>query len=371
MNVPFLDLVAQHRPLKDELLSLWGEILDSCSFVGGEQVSLFEEEFARFCATRYCVSVNSGTDALRFIFIALGVTRGDEVITVPNTFIATSEAISQAGATPVFVDVDPKTYTMNPAKISERITPKTRGIVPVHLYGQTADMDAIGAIAEKHGVWVVEDACQAHGACFGNKKAGSIGSAAAFSFYPGKNMGACGEAGAVTTNNEDLAQKIKMLRDHGQQKKYHHAMEGYNGRCDAIQAAALRVKLRHIETWNALRLRNAQRYRDRLKGLSQVVLPFAAQENRHVFHLFVVLVKNRDAVAEMLRQKGVATGLHYPVPLHLQTTYVHLGLKRGSFPVSEYSAQHGLSLPMYPELTFEQIDYVCDCLEEAVLHDGT
>jgi len=366
MNVPFLDLAAQHRPLKAEILSQWESILDSASFVGGESVELFEKDFAKFCGTDHCVSVNSGTDALRFIFIALGLRPGDEVITVPNTFIATTEAISQAGGTPVFVDIDPKTYTLNPDTIEEHITPKTRGIVPVHLYGQIADMDPILAIAQKHGLWVVEDACQAHGASYNGKKAGAIGRAAAFSFYPGKNLGACGEAGAVTTNDAALATKIRLLRDHGQSEKYHHEIEGYNGRCDALQAAVLRVKLSYIDQWNALRRGNAALYEDRLKDLREIALPFTAKQRLHVFHLFVICVENRDFVTRALKEKGVTAGLHYPTPLHLQKAYSKMELRAGSFPAAEYSARHCLSLPMYPELGVDRIDYTCACLKEAI-----
>ncbi|MBW1796072.1 MAG: DegT/DnrJ/EryC1/StrS family aminotransferase [Deltaproteobacteria bacterium] len=260
MQVPFLDLKTQNRALKAEILPLWEEILDSAAFIAGKHVSAFEEEFASACSVKHCVAVNSGTDALRFIFLALDLKPGDEVITVPNTFIATTEAITQASGNIVFVDIDPETYNMDPTKIEAAITPKTRGIVPVHLYGQPADMDPILAIAERHGLWVVEDACQAHLAEYRDRKAGSMGIAAAFSFYPGKNMGACGEGGAVTTNDEDLAAKVRMLRDHGQAKKYYHDMEGYNGRCDALQAAALRVKLKHLPAWNEARRKNAKRY---------------------------------------------------------------------------------------------------------------
>ena len=260
MEIPFLDLKAQNRALKKEILRFWEEILDTASFIGGKHVNGFEEEFASACSVKHCIAVNSGTDALRFIFLGLGLRPGDEVITVPNTFIATTEAISQAGGNITFVDINPDTYNMDPAKIELAITPRTKGIVPVHLYGQTADMDSILAIAEKHGLWVVEDAAQAHLAEYKGRKTGSMGIAAAFSFYPGKNMGACGEGGAVTTNDSDLAVKIRMLRDHGQTRKYHHKIEGYNGRCDALQVAALRVKLKHLPIWNEARRKKAQSY---------------------------------------------------------------------------------------------------------------
>ncbi len=362
MEVPFLDLMVQNRTLKTEILPLWEEILDSAAFVGGKHVNALEEEFASACSVKYCVAVNSGTDALRFILLALGLEPGDEIITIPNTFIATTEAITQAGGKIKFVDVDPGTYNMDPARIERAIAPKTRGIVAVHLYGQPADIDPILAIAEKYGLWVVEDACQAHLAEYKGRKAGSMGVAAAFSFYPGKNMGACGEGGAVTTNDADLAAKVRMLRDHGQSSKYYHEMEGYNGRCDALQAAALRIKLKHLPAWNEARRKNAARYFAHLQGTDGIVLPKIQENSTPVFHLFVIQVDKRDMVQEALRRVGVQTGLHYPVPLHLQKAYEYMGLPSGSFPVAEACAKKLLSLPMYPELNEEQIAYVCDSL---------
>jgi len=365
-EVPFLDLRSQNHALKAEILPLWEEILDSAGFIGGKHVSAFEEEFAHACGVKRCVAVNSGTDALRFIFLALGLHPGDEVITVPNTFIATTEAITQAGGKIVFVDIDPDTYNIDSAKIEEVITPRTRGIVPVHLYGQPADMDAIVAIAKKHGLWVVEDACQAHLAEYKGCKAGSMGIAAAFSFYPGKNMGACGEGGAVTTNDENLAAKACMLRDHGQSRKYHHEMEGYNGRCDALQAAALRVKLKHLSAWNEARRKNAQCYFELLQDSDGIMLPKINENCLSVFHLFVIQVEERDVVEKSLVQKGISTELHYPIPLHLQKAYGHMGLAVGSFPVAEACAKRLLSLPMYPELTEEQIRCVASSLKKVV-----
>jgi dTDP-4-amino-4,6-dideoxygalactose transaminase len=360
MQVPFVDLKAQNRFLKAEILVLWDEILDSAGFVGGKHVIGFEEEFAEACSVEHCILVNSGTDALRFIFLALGLEEGDEIITVPNTFIATTEAISQSGARIAFVDIDPNTYNMDSSKLESTITSRTKGIVPVHLYGQTADMDPILDIAEKYGLWVVEDACQAHLAEYKGRKAGSIGIAGAFSFYPGKNLGACGEGGAVTTHSGNLAAKIRMLRDHGQARKYHHMMEGYNGRCDALQAASLRVKLKHLTLWNEARRKNAQHYFERLKTLDSARLPEIADGCLPTYHLFVVQVDNRDAVAETLKEKGISTGLHYPVPLHLQDAYAYMRIPEGSFPVTESSAKKLLSLPMFPELTVKQIEFVCD-----------
>jgi dTDP-4-amino-4,6-dideoxygalactose transaminase len=366
MKVPLLDLKLQHQTLKKEILALWEEILDSSSFIGGRHVEAFEEDFARSCSVKYCISVSSGTDALRFIFAALGLKAGDEVITVPNTFIATTEAISQAGGKVVFVDIDPDTYNLDPKNLKAAITNKTKGIVPVHLYGQPADMDAILDIAGENDLWVVEDACQAHLAEYKGKKTGSLGVAAAFSFYPGKNMGACGEAGAVTTNDAEIAERVCMLRDHGQKEKYIHEFEGYNGRCDALQAAALRVKLRHLPRWNTYRREHAQRYIERLSHLKDVVLPKTLEKCLPAFHLFVIHVDQRDAVAKKLGRKNISTGLHYPLPLHLQTAYSYLKMNPGAFPIAEACAQRILSLPMYPELTEDQINFVCETLEEAL-----
>lgn len=367
MEVPFLDLKAQHRPIKDEILAMWGDILDGAGFIGGPHVTGLETELAQAVGVKDTVAVNSGTDALRFAFMALGLQPGDEVITVPHTFIATTEAISQAGGKFVFVDINPADYCMDASKIEAAITPRTKGIVPVHLYGQPADMDPIIEIARKHKLWVVEDACQSHLATYKGRQAGSIGEASAFSFYPGKNMGACGEGGSTNTNSPELAACVRMIRDHGQAKKYYHDIEGYNGRCDAIQCAALRVKLRHLPAWTAARQKNAQRYIQNLSGHPGITLPVPAEGRGHVYHLFVIQVDDRDNVAEKLKAKGVATGLHYPIPLHLQKAYAHHGFKKGQFPVTERAAERILSLPMFPELTNDQIDYVCESLK-AVLH---
>jgi dTDP-4-amino-4,6-dideoxygalactose transaminase len=366
MKVPFLDLKLQNHALKSDILPLWEEILDSASFVGGKYVNGFEEDFARACSVEHCVLVNSGTDALRFIFLALDLKEGDEVITAPNTFIATTEAITQAGGKIVFTDINPNTYNMDTSKLETAITSRTRGIVPVHLYGQPTEMDAVLSIAKKHRLWVVEDACQAHLAEYKGRKAGSMGIAAAFSFYPGKNLGACGEGGAVTTNDSDLAAKVRMLRDHGQIKKYHHVMEGFNGRCDALQAAALRVKLKHLPAWNETRRRNAQIYFELLQHCEEIVLPEVIEDCLPVFHLFVIQLEKRDMVQEALGRMGISTGLHYPTPLHLQKAYEHMELPAGSFPVAESCAKRLLSLPMYPELTKSQIVYVSQELLSAV-----
>jgi len=363
VGVPFLDLRAQNWALKAQILPLWEEILHSADFVGGKHVRTFEEEFAEACSVKHCVAVNSGTDALRFIFHALGLGPGDEVVTVPNTFIATSEAISQAGGSVTFVDVDPHTYNLDPTKLESAITKRTKAIVPVHLYGQPADMDPTLAVANKYGLWVVEDACQAHLAEYKGRKVGSIGIAGAFSFYPGKNLGACGEGGAITTNDAELARKARMIRDHGQERKYHHEMEGYNSRCDALQAAALRIKLKFLPAWNEARRRNAQRYFDLLQGTDGIVLPKTDRNSLPVFHLFVIQVDKRDAVREALLREDISTGLHYPIPLHLQKAYTYLGYPAGSFPVAEKCAQRILSLPMFPELTPEQVHKVSSSLK--------
>ncbi len=361
-TIPFLNLPEQHKLIKNAILESWSEILDSAGFIGGAHVELFEEEFAKACQVSHCVSVSNGTDALRLIFQALGVKNGDKIITVPNSFIATTEAISQAGGEITFVDIDKQTYNIDCEKLQEVITPKTVGIVPVHLYGQPAAMDEINEIARKNNLWVVEDSCQAHLAEYKERKTGGLGHAAAFSFYPGKNLGACGEAGAVTTNDHKLAEKIRILRNHGQSQKYFHECEGFNSRCDALQAAALRIKLPYLKAWNESRRQKAALYRELLQTTS-LVLPFTAPENLHVFHLFVILAENRDDLAKHLADQGINTGFHYPLPLHLQRAYSHLGYATGQFPVTEEVSEKLLSLPMYPELTDENIHYICKILK--------
>jgi dTDP-4-amino-4,6-dideoxygalactose transaminase len=377
--IPFLDLATPHEELKEELTTVFRSALKTAGFIGGPMVAGFEEDFARACNTQYCVGVGSGTDALRFILIAAGIKRGDIVVTVPNTFIATTEAISQAGGQPDFVDVCEGTYNLDPARLEEYFETKcyvdqksgqlircqdgrrVAAVVPVHLYGQTAEMDPILGLAKRYNLPVFEDACQAHGAQYFSEiegrwmKAGSIGAAAAFSFYPGKNLGACGEAGAVTTNDENLAQNIRMLRDHGQAQKYYHDIEGYNGRLDALQAGILQVKLRHLAHWNAQRREAAERYRELLRpaGLS-VKLPFEPTWAKAVYHLYVAGVENRDALQKHLSKAKIGTGIHYPIPLHLQNAYRSLGFKGGEFPVAERCAASVLSLPMFPGLGAEQ-----------------
>jgi len=371
MEVPFLDLVAQHAGLKNEILAEWSALLDRAGFIGGVPVAKLEEEFAAACQAKHCVAVSNGTDALFLVYRALGLSGGDEVIVPANTFIATSESITAAGGRVVFADCLPGTYNLDPASVERAITPRTKGIVAVHLYGQPADMDSLGAIAKRHNLWIVEDAAQAHLSEYKGRRIGSIGIAATFSFYPGKNMGACGDAGAITTADPDLAKRIRILRDHGSEKKYVHLVEGFNMRCDALQAAALRIKLRHLPTWNESRRRIAARYFERLRGVEGIVLPEVASGCLPVWHLFVVQVPARDRVQEALKEMGVQSGLHYPVPLHLQEAYQHLGYAEGAFPAAESVAKHLLSLPMFAELTDAQVDYVCECLVRAVSSTAT
>ena len=385
--IPFLDLVTPHRELEVELVDAFREALRSAAFVGGAQVEAFEREFAAFCGTTCCVGVANGTDAVRFALMASGVGRGDAVVTVSHTFIATTEAISQAGADTEFVDIDPETYCMSPTALEEylkgcaidesgrRLGTRTgkpiKAIVPVHLYGQVADMDALQAVADRYNLLVIEDACQAHGAEYRStdgrwRKAGSFGRAAAFSFYPGKNLGACGEGGAVTTNDEQVARTIRMLREHGQAKKYYHDLEGYNGRLDAIQASFLRVKLRHLDNWNARRRGAAAAYGDLLSSMPAVVLPVERDGVRSVYHLYVVRTADRDALAAHLNSQGIGTGLHYPLPVHLQQCYRSWGYSQGALPVTERVATEILSLPMYPELTVAAQQRVVSALGDAM-----
>ncbi|MFL5616665.1 MAG: DegT/DnrJ/EryC1/StrS family aminotransferase [Gemmatimonadaceae bacterium] len=360
--VPFLDLITPHRALEEEFVGALRRALQSAAFIGGPEVTAFEQEFARFCTTPDAVGVNSGTDALRFAFMALGLQGGDEVITVAHTFMATSEAITQAGGVVQFVDVTNDTLTMDPAHLESAINSRTVGIVPVHLYGQSADMDPILRIAEKHGLWVVEDACQAHGATYKGLVAGSMGAMGAFSFYPGKNLGACGEGGAIVGKNAVAMNRVRQLREHGQVRKYYHDSEGYNGRLDAIQAAFLRIKLRHLAEWNAQRREAAGLYRDALSDISEIELPVEAEFAQHVYHLYVIRTERRDALQEHLQRLNIGTGLHYPLPLHLQKAYAHRGWKRGFLPTTEAAADSILSLPMFPGLKPAHVERVADAI---------
>lgn len=357
-SVPFLNLRAQHDPIRAELMASIAEVIDANAFAGGPFVARFEEDFAAFCGTRHSIAVGNGTDAIWLALLALGVGPGDEVITVAATFMATAEAISYCGAKPVFVDIDETTYTLDPALLEAAITPRTKAIIPVHLYGQMADMDPIMTVARRHNLPVIEDACQAHGAEYKGRKAGSIGVAGCFSFYPGKNLGALGEAGAVVTNDTALATKIQVLRDHGQKTKYHHSCIGWNARMDGIQGAVLRIKLRQLAHGNAERRKHALDYSTRLASVQGVVVPKVAAHGVPVFHLYVVRVKQRDRVLETMASRGIACGIHYPKPVHLQEAYASLNYRVGSLPVTERCAQEILSLPMFPELLPGQIELV-------------
>ncbi len=377
-GIPFLDLVTPHVELERALTEVFRKALHTAGFIGGPMVEDFEKAFAKFCQVDHAVGVSSGTDALRFALMACGVKPGDVVVTVPHTFIATTEAISQAGALPEFVDIDALTYNMDPEKLREYLEQRcqkdssgqlislrsnrpVKAIIPVHLYGQMADMDAILEMAYRFNLIVIEDACQAHGAEYFSRKqkrwlkAGSIGQAAAFSFYPGKNLGACGEAGAATTNDETIATKIKMLRDHGQAKKYYHDLEGYNGRLDAIQAGLLHAKLPHLATWNAQRRERAAEYNRLLSAAdSGVIPPYEPSWSKAVYHLYVVRSDDREALMNHLKNAGIGTGIHYPIPLHLQKAYESLNYRKGDFPVTEQAAAEIVSLPMFPQITSEQ-----------------
>jgi dTDP-4-amino-4,6-dideoxygalactose transaminase/acetyltransferase-like isoleucine patch superfamily enzyme len=375
--VPFLDLVAPHLELETELVEVFRNALHTAGFVGGKAVESFEKDFAAFCGAEYAIGVSSGTDAVRFALMGAGVGAGDVVVTVPNTFIATSEAISQAGALPEFVDVDEETANMSAEKlrqyleeqcsldstgrpVSLRSGRSVKAIVPVHLYGRMADMDAILALARQYGLKVIEDACQAHGAEYFSRernawmKAGSMGDAAAFSFYPGKNLGACGEGGAVTTSNAEVATVARRLRDHGQVKKYYHDSEGYNGRLDAIQAGLLHVKLPHLAAWNAARRERAAEYDRQLAGCAQLKMIHEPSWSHSVYHIYAVRTADRAAMIEFLQKAGIGTGIHYPIPLHLQKAYASLNYKKGSFPVAERLTSEVLSLPMFPQMTAAQ-----------------
>jgi dTDP-4-amino-4,6-dideoxygalactose transaminase len=394
-SIPFLDLVTPHQELKTELVAVFQQALETAGFIGGPTVVGFEQDFSRFCGARNCVGVGSGTDAVRFALIAAGVKPGDVVVTVPNTFIATTEAITQAGATPDFVDVDERTYNMDPGQLlkylqvqcgvdgttgrvyNHRLGRPVTAVVPVHLYGQTADMDPILDIAERFGLLVVEDACQAHGAEYFSrrenvwKKAGTMGKAAGFSFYPGKNLGACGEAGAVTTNDDEVARTVQMLRDHGQSRKYYHDLEGYNGRLDAVQAGLLRVKLKHLPMWNENRRQAAERYRELFAAANgNAFPPYEPDWSKPIYHLYVIRVKERENLLRRMADAKIGTGIHYPVPLHLQKAYSSLAYKVGDFPVTEKVASEIFSLPMFPNLSAEQQDRVVKAILSFVYERG-
>jgi dTDP-4-amino-4,6-dideoxygalactose transaminase len=366
IQIPFLDLDSQHAPLRAEIDQAIRQVIDSGAFAGGPFVLGFEEDFASYCQTRYAVGLGSGTEALWLALLACGVGPGDEVITVPSTFMATAEAITYCGAKPVFVDVDPVTYTMDPLALEPAITGKTKAIIPVHLFGQSADMDPIMEIARRRGLFVIEDACQAHGADYKGQRVGSIGDAGCFSFYPGKNLGAFGEAGAVVTNHFKLQEMVRILRDHGQARKYYHTYVGWNCRMDGIQGAVLQVKLRHLENANQRRRSHAAFYNEALAGLSELIVPVEASYARHVYHLYSVRVRERDMFMKRLADLGVGTAIHYPVPVHLQEAYQSLGYGPGAFPVAELYAREFVSLPMFPSLSRDQVGFVVQAVKEAL-----
>lgn len=358
MKVPFVDLQTQYLALRDEVLPAVDQVFTSTAFILGDDVTRFEKEFAAFCGAREAVGVATGCDALLWALKACGIGPGDEVITAGNSYIATALAITAAGARPVLVDCQPDSYTIDPDAVRAALTPRTRALIPVHLYGQAADMDPLHALAQAHGLVVIEDAAQAHGATYHGRPCGTLGRVGCFSFYPGKNLGAYGDGGAVTTDDPAVAQQVRMLRNYGQSKKYYHDVAGWNSRLDTVQAAILRIKLRHLADWNEARRRHAARYREQLAGLP-LTLPGEMPGNRHVYHLFVVQVDQREAFMDYLARRDVHCGIHYPVPIHQQAAYRELGYQPGALPVTERIAPRLVSLPMYPELTGEQVDYAC------------
>ena len=361
--IPFVDLKAQYETIRDEVNAAVARVLESAQFVLGPEVEAFESEFAAYCGARHCVAVNSGTSALHLALLAAGVGEGDEVVTVSHTFVATAAAVRHAGARPVFADIDPKTCLIDPEKIESAITGRTRAVMPVHLYGRCADMGAIAEIAARHNLVVIEDAAQAHGAEYAGRRAGSLAPLACFSFYPGKNLGAYGEGGAVTTDSDETARVLRELRDHGQSRKYRHDRLGYNYRLEGIQGAVLRVKLRHLDAWNEARRAHAARYRRLLAGAPGVrLLEDAPYENVPVHHIFPVFTPRRDELAEHLKREGVSTGIHYPVPVHLQKAFADLDTPTGLLPETERAARETLSLPMYPELTHDALARVADAV---------
>ena len=364
-HIPFVDLQAQYATIRNEISEAIQGVLDSAHFINGPQGKAFEQAFAAFCQASHAVGCGNGTDALYLALRALGIGPGDEIITTPNTFIATAEAVSLAGATPVFIDVD-EMGLMNTELLEAACTERTRAVVPVHLRGEPAEMDAISEIAKARGLRVIEDAAQAHGAQYRNRVVGGLGDIAAFSFYPGKNLGAFGDAGAVTTNDEAVATKVRMLRDHGRTEKYIHEIEGVNSRLDELQAAVLTVKLRHLARWNDARRRAAVWYTERLRDLPNLVVPVARDHVVPVYHLFAVRTDRRDELMTHLKARGIACGVHYPVPLHLQPAYRHLGYRKGSFPHAERMARTSLSLPIYPEITEEAVDRVASVISDFI-----
>ncbi|HEY2987960.1 MAG TPA: DegT/DnrJ/EryC1/StrS family aminotransferase [Candidatus Binatia bacterium] len=365
MKVPYFDLKAQYDGLRDEIAGALERVCRNASFILGEEVEKFEVEFAAFCRSKHCVALNSGTSALHLALLALGVKAGDEVITTPNTFMATAEAISYVGAKPVFVDIDPASANIDPRRIEPAVTTRTRAILPVHLYGRPAELNSILAVAERHKLPVVEDACQAHGASYSGKRVGTFGRASAFSFYPGKNLGAYGEGGALVTDDDRIAEFARSLRTHGETSRYAHDHIGYNYRMDGFQGAVLRIKLKHLDRWTARRREIAALYRKELAG-ARLAMPQDDARAESVYHLFVVYVENRDQVRAALEAQGVQTAIHYPKPVHLQKAYAWLGHEPGSFPNTELACHRVLSLPLFPEMTDEQAQYAARTLKKAV-----
>ena len=363
--IPFLNFEPMHKLIRSEIMQSFQDVYDANWFVMGKKLEAFEKEYAAFNDTKFSIGVSNGLDALHLALKALNVTKGDEVIVPSNTYIATALAASYVGATPVFVEPDPNTYNINPANIEAAITSKTKVIMPVHLYGQACDMDAIMTIAKKHNLFVVEDNAQAHGATFNDKITGSFGNANGTSFYPGKNLGALGDAGAVTTNDETIAKKIAMLRNYGSEKKYHNEEIGFNMRLDEVQAGFLSVKLKHLNEWTKQRKEIAKQYNEALKNVGDLVLPAVHANATHVYHLYVIKTKNRDGLQKHLSENGIGTLIHYPIPPHLQKAYQSLGLKKGSFPIAEELADNCLSLPIWPGMTLDQVNTVAENIKKA------
>ncbi|MGB6875998.1 MAG: DegT/DnrJ/EryC1/StrS family aminotransferase [Candidatus Acidiferrales bacterium] len=365
--VPYYDLKEQYAALRSEILEALDRTCRNAAFSLGDEVASFEKEFASYCEAKHCVALNSGTSALHLALLAAGIGPGDEVITTPNTFIATAEAIAYTGAKIVFADIDPRTANLDPRLAQAAVTPRTKAILPVHLYGRLADMDAFQKLADAHKLTLIEDAAQAHGARFRGRRVGALGASAAFSFYPSKNLGAYGEAGALVTNDDRVAQYGRAARSHGEIRRYFHDFIGYNYRMEGFQGAVLRVKLRHLDDWSARRRAIAQRYREKLSGLA-LALPQDDSRDECAYHLFVIYVENRDSVQAELKNSGIGTAVHYPLPLHLQKALAHLGYKPGDFPHAERACRQALALPIFPELTTEQVDYVCESLREIIGH---
>lgn len=362
MNVAFVDLKRQDRLYHRQFLAAIDRVVRSADFILGQDLETFETAFAKFCGTKYCVGLNSGTDALEFALRAYGIGAGDQVITAPNSYFSTAMVVTKVGATPVFADIDPQTYTLDPHQVTAVITPKTRAIIPVHLCGQAADMDPLIALAQKHNLAIIEDCCQAHGAKYKDQTV-PVAGLGAFSFYPGKNLGSFGDAGALVTNSKHIADLMVKLRNDGSGEKYRHDLIGSKSRLDTLQAAILNVKLKYLRRWNQLRRRHAHLYNQLLEGISQIKLPTEASYAHHVYHLYMIATPRRNQLQKYLTDHGIATVIHYPTPIHLQPAYKHLGYKRGDFPVTEAAAKHILSLPMFPELTSAEIRYIASVVK--------